>query len=99
MLLGVKPIENLAVIRFEDLLDKVRSYNPDADFELLRKAYVFSALEHKGQIRRSGEPYLVHPMEVSDILADMRLDAVCIAAGLLHDVIEDTLTTPEKIRE
>jgi GTP pyrophosphokinase len=87
------------MIRFEDLLDKVRAYSPDADLELLRKAYVFSALEHKGQIRRSGEPYLVHPLEVSDILADMRLDAVCIAAGLLHDVIEDTLTTPEKIRE
>jgi GTP pyrophosphokinase len=87
------------MIRFEDLLDKVRGYNPEADFELLRKAYVFSALEHKGQIRRSGEPYLVHPLEVSDILADMRLDAVCIAAGLLHDVLEDTLTTPEKIRE
>jgi GTP pyrophosphokinase len=87
------------VIRFEDLLDKVRGYSPDADLELLRKAYVFSALEHKGQIRHSGEPYLVHPLEVADILADMKLDAVCIAAGLLHDVVEDTLTTPEKIRE
>src|SRR6187401_3227120 len=87
------------MIRFEDLLDKVRGYSPDADLELLRKAYVFSALEHKGQIRHSGEPYLVHPMEVADILADMKLDAVCIAAGLLHDVVEDTLTTPEKIRE
>jgi len=87
------------VIRFEDLLDKVRGYSPDADLELLRKAYVFSALEHKGQIRHSGEPYLVHPMEVADILADMKLDAVCIAAGLLHDVVEDTLTTPDKIRE
>ena len=87
------------MIRFEDLLDKVRGYSPDADLELLRKAYVFSALEHKGQIRHSGEPYLVHPLEVSDILADMKLDAVCIAAGLLHDVVEDTLTTPEKIRD
>src|SRR6187401_3729357 len=87
------------MIRFEDLLDKVRGYSPDADLELLRKAYVFSALEHKGQIRHSGEPYLVHPMEVADILADMKLDAVCIAAGLLHDVVEDTLTTPDKIRE
>lgn len=87
------------MIRFEDLLDKVRGYSPDADLELLRRAYVFSALEHKGQIRHSGEPYLVHPLEVSDILADMKLDAVCIAAGLLHDVVEDTLTTPEKIRE
>src|SRR6187397_3088073 len=87
------------MIRFETLLEKVRSYNPEADVELLRRAYVFSALEHKGQIRHSGEPYLVHPMEVADILADMKLDAVCIAAGLLHDVIEDTLTTPDKIRE
>lgn len=86
------------MIRFEDLLDKVRGYSPDADVEFLRKAYVFSALAHKGQIRHSGEPYLVHPLEVSDILADMKLDAVCIAAGLLHDVVEDTLTTPEKIR-
>jgi GTP pyrophosphokinase len=87
------------MIRFEDLLDKVQGYNPDADLELLRKAYVFSALEHKGQIRHSGEPYLIHPLEVADILADMKLDAVCIASGLLHDVIEDTLTTAEKIRE
>src|SRR5919106_2806468 len=87
------------MIRFEDLLDRVQGYQPDADLELLRKAYVFSALEHKGQIRHSGEPYLVHPLEVADILADMKLDAVCIAAGLLHDVVEDTLTTPEKIRD
>ncbi len=87
------------MIRFEDLLDKVRGYSPDADLELLRRAYVFSALEHKGQVRHSGEPYLVHPLEVADILAEMKLDAVCIAAGLLHDVVEDTLTTPDKIRE
>jgi guanosine-3',5'-bis(diphosphate) 3'-pyrophosphohydrolase len=87
------------MIRFEDLLDKVRAYSPDADLELLRKAYVFSALMHKGQVRHSGEPYLIHPLEVADILADMKLDAVCISAGLLHDVVEDTLTTPDKIRE
>jgi len=87
------------MIRFEDLLDKVKGYSPDADLELLRKAYVFSALAHKGQIRHSGEPYLVHPLEVSDILADMKLDTVCISAGLLHDVVEDTLTTPDKIRQ
>jgi GTP pyrophosphokinase len=87
------------MIRFEDLLGKVRAYSPDADLELLRKAYVFSALEHKGQVRHSGEPYLVHPLEVSDILADQRLDVVCVAAGLLHDVVEDTLTTVERIRE
>ena len=87
------------MIRFEDLLEKVRGYSPDADLELLRRAYVFSALEHKGQVRHSGEPYLVHPLEVADILADMKLDVVCVASGLLHDVVEDTLTTIERIRE
>jgi GTP pyrophosphokinase len=87
------------MIRFEGLLDKVRSYSPDADVELLRRAYVFSALEHKGQVRHSGEPYLIHPLEVADLLADMKLDVVAVSAGLLHDVVEDTLTTPERIRE
>src|SRR5687767_11459119 len=87
------------MIRFETLLEKVRSYSPEADLELLRRAYVFSALEHKGQVRHSGEPYLVHPLEVADFLADMKLDVVAVAAGLLHDVVEDTLTTPERIDE
>ena len=87
------------MIRFENLLEKVRSYSSEADVELLRRAYVFSALEHKGQVRHSGEPYLVHPLEVADFLADMKLDAVAVAAGLLHDVVEDTLTTPERIAE
>jgi len=87
------------MIRFEDLVEKVRSYSPEADLELLRRAYVFSAFEHKGQVRHSGEPYMVHPLEVADFLADLRLDAVAVAAGLLHDVVEDTLTTIERIRE
>jgi guanosine-3',5'-bis(diphosphate) 3'-pyrophosphohydrolase len=87
------------MIRFEDLLEKVRAYAPDADVELLRRAYVFSAFEHKGQVRHSGEPYLIHPLAVADFLADMKLDAVAIAAGLLHDVVEDTLTTIERIGE
>src|SRR5213078_1170443 len=87
------------MIRFEDLLDKVKAYSPDADLELLRRAYVFSAFEHRGQVRRSGEPYLIHPLAVADFLADIKLDAVAIAAGLLHDVVEDTLTTIERIKE
>jgi GTP pyrophosphokinase len=87
------------MIRFEDLVEKVRAANPDADVELLRRAYVFSAMEHKGQVRHSGEPYLIHPLEVADILADMRLDPVAIACGLLHDVVEDTLTTIDRIQE
>src|SRR5499426_3689644 len=87
------------MIRFEDLIEKVRASNPDADAELLRRAYVFSAYEHKGQVRRSGEPYLVHPIEVADILADLRLDVVAVAAGLLHDIVEDTPNSIDKVRE
>src|SRR2546428_760217 len=87
------------MIRFEDLLEKVRAYSPDADVELLRRAYVFSAFEHREQVRHSGEPYLILPLAVADFLADMKLDAVAIAAGLLHDVVEDTLTTIERIQE
>src|ERR1700693_5604737 len=87
------------MIRFEYLLEKIRAYSPDTDVELLRKAYVFSACEHRGQVRPSGEPYLIHPLAVADFLADMKLDVVAIAAGLLHDVVEDTLTTIERIQE
>ena len=87
------------MIRFEDLVEKVRANNPDADIDLLRRAYVFSAFEHKGQVRHSGEPYLVHPLEVADQLADMKLDVVAIAAGLLHDIVEDTQTPIERIRD
>ena len=87
------------MIRFEDLVEKVRANNPEADIELLRRAYVFSAFEHKGQVRHSGEPYLVHPLEVADQLADMKLDVVAIAAGLLHDIVEDTQTPIERIAE
>src|SRR3954468_58168 len=87
------------MIRFEDLVEKVRASNPDADTELLRRAYVFSAFEHKGQVRHSGEPYLVHPLQVADLLADMKLDVVAIAVGLLHDIVEDTQTPIERIRE
>ncbi|HUX16856.1 MAG TPA: HD domain-containing protein, partial [Phycisphaerae bacterium] len=87
------------MIRFEDLVEKVRANAPEADVELLRRAYVFSAFEHKGQVRHSGEPYLVHPIEVAAILADMKLDTVAVAAGLLHDVVEDTLVSIERIRE
>ena len=85
------------MIRFEDILDRVEAYNPQSNLDLLRRAYVFSALEHKGQVRRSGEPYLVHPLHVAAILAEMKADDVSIVVGLLHDVLEDTLTSKQSI--
>ena len=87
------------VRRFEDIVERVQEYNPGADLDLLRKAYVFSAREHRHQKRRSGEPYLVHPLEVAYILADIHLDTASIIAGLLHDVVEDTLTTLDTVAE
>ena len=88
-----------AVPRFEDILEKVESYHPKVDEELLRRAYVVSAHAHRNQLRSSGEPYLVHPLNVAMILAEMRLDEVSIATGLLHDVLEDTDMTKERLKE
>ncbi|HEX8920153.1 MAG TPA: bifunctional (p)ppGpp synthetase/guanosine-3',5'-bis(diphosphate) 3'-pyrophosphohydrolase, partial [Pyrinomonadaceae bacterium] len=87
------------MIRIEDIVGKVSRNHPQADLDLLRRAYFFSAREHKGQMRASGEPYLVHPLEVANILADMRLDEVSVSTGLLHDVVEDTLVDLETIRK
>jgi GTP diphosphokinase / guanosine-3',5'-bis(diphosphate) 3'-diphosphatase len=87
------------MIRFETIVDKVRQNHPGADEELLRRAYLFSARQHRGQIRKSGEPYLVHPLEVANILAELKLDPVCVATGLLHDTVEDTETTIQDIEE
>ena len=85
------------MIRLNDILEKILSYNPAADLDVVRKAYVFSAKVHQGQVRLSGEPYLVHPMEVAAVLADLRLDVQTVATGLLHDTLEDTLTTFEEL--
>ena len=87
------------MIRISDIIDKVSEHNPDADIDIIDRAYIYSARVHDGQIRLSGEPYLSHPLEVAGILADMNLDSVSIAAGLLHDVIEDTHSTVEEIKE
>lgn len=83
--------------RFEDILELVQSYHADCDEVLLRRAYVFSAMAHKGQRRVSGEPYLVHPLEVARLLAEMHLDEVAIATGLLHDLLEDTWVSEEEL--
>jgi GTP pyrophosphokinase len=85
------------MIRITDILDTISEYNPDADLDIIDRAYVYSARVHEGQVRLSGEPYLSHPLEVAHILADMRLDVESIAAALLHDVIEDTPATKEDI--
>lgn len=87
------------MIRIEDIIKKVGANHPQADLDMLRRAYFFSAREHKGQTRASGEPYLVHPLEVANILAEMRLDEVSVATGLLHDVVEDTLVDAETIKQ
>ena len=85
------------MIRFEDVERKIERHHPDADLDLLRRAYIFSAMKHKDQVRASGEPYLVHPLSVAEILAEMRMDVETVSSGLLHDVIEDTLVSPEEI--
>jgi GTP diphosphokinase / guanosine-3',5'-bis(diphosphate) 3'-diphosphatase len=86
------------MIRIEDIIEKVENNRPNADVELIRRAYLFSAMHHRGQKRASGEPYLVHPLEVADLLADMRLDEKSVSTGLLHDVVEDTLVDLDTIR-
>ena len=86
------------MIRIEDIIDKVLSYNPNADVSLFRKAYIYAAKAHKGQLRLSGEPYLFHPLNVAFILAKMRLDVTSVICGLLHDTVEDTEVTLEDIK-
>ncbi|HYG68485.1 MAG TPA: RelA/SpoT family protein, partial [Anaeromyxobacteraceae bacterium] len=87
------------MLRLNDILDRVSTYHPDPDLDLIKKAYVYSAKVHTGQIRKSGEPYLIHPLEVAGILAELKLDEASIVTGLLHDTIEDTLATKEEIAE
>jgi GTP pyrophosphokinase len=87
------------MLRFNDVLERLTSYNPHADIELLKKAYVFSAKVHSGQLRLSGEPYLIHPLEVAGILTQLKLDVASVATGFLHDAVEDTLTTLKEVRQ
>jgi GTP diphosphokinase / guanosine-3',5'-bis(diphosphate) 3'-diphosphatase len=87
------------MLRLNDIIDKVQSYHPNADVDLIKKAYVYSAKAHQGQVRKSGEPYLIHPLEVSGLLADMKLDEFAICAGILHDTIEDTVATAAELEQ
>ncbi len=84
---------------YDDLITRVRKYHPSDDITLIEKAYRMAYDAHKEQLRKSGEPYIIHPLCVAIILADLEMDKETIAAGLLHDVVEDTIFTTEEIRE
>ena len=86
------------MIRPEFIIEELRGYMPDADFDMIWRAYAFAARGHKGQKRVSGEPYLSHPLAVAQILTQMKLGYVSITVALLHDVIEDSDTTYEEIK-
>jgi GTP pyrophosphokinase len=86
------------MIRFEDVERKIERHHPEADLDLLRRAYIYSAKAHKDQVRASGEPYLIHPLSVAGILADMKMDVATVSTGLLHDVVEDTLASISDIK-
>ena len=89
----------LTVTKFRELMRRMRENRPNDDVDLVRKAYDFSQKHHSGQKRASGEPYLVHPLEVALVLAEMKMDPMAIAAGLLHDSVEDTTVTIVDIRK
>ena len=87
------------MLRQYELVEKVRTYDPDADEGLINRAYVFSMKAHGSQVRASGDPYFSHPIEVAGILTDLKLDDQTIVTAILHDTIEDTLATPEEIEK
>lgn len=86
------------VTDIDQLLDRLRAYQPDADLDMVRKAYVFSAKAHEGQTRRSGEPYVKHPVAVAGVLTSLKTDVTAIVAGLLHDTLEDTVATADELQ-
>src|SRR5258708_13130869 len=85
------------MIRQFELVERVQSYDPDADEEMLNRAYVYGLKRHGNQLRASGDPYFSHPVEVAGILAEMKLDTSSIVTGLLHDTLEDTDATRDEI--
>ena len=96
---SARPLLDQAAIdrRFDQLLRQVQANRPTEDIGLIRRAWEFCVQHHKGQMRASGEPYIIHPLEVAEVLGEMKLDATAIAAGLLHDAVEDTPATSEQI--
>ena len=89
--------ENL--LTSKQVIERTQSYLQPQDVEMVEKAFLFAENAHKDQYRKSGEPYIIHPIQVAGILADLELDASTIAAGFLHDVVEDTDVTLQDIEE
>src|SRR4051794_18663196 len=89
----------LTLTKFRDLMKRMQDNRPQDDLSIIKKAYDYSLKHHEGQSRASGEPYLVHPLEVALVLAEMKMDPVAVAAGLLHDSVEDTSVTIVDIRK
>src|SRR5215213_2427974 len=85
------------VTDIDQLLGRLQSYQPDADLAIVRKAYEFSAKAHEGQKRRSGEPYVKHPVAVAGVLTSLKTDVSAVVAGLLHDTLEDTVATADEL--
>ncbi|MBC7753705.1 MAG: bifunctional (p)ppGpp synthetase/guanosine-3',5'-bis(diphosphate) 3'-pyrophosphohydrolase, partial [Moraxellaceae bacterium] len=90
------PLKTLKTV--DELVEKIRAYYPQVPSQVIEKAYAFSQKAHEGQMRRSGEPYITHPLSVAGILADLKLDLDTILTGLLHDTVEDTSVTLEDIK-
>ena len=87
------------MMRLNDILSKVQGYHPAANIDLIQKSYEFAAKAHDGQLRRSGDPYVVHPLGVAATIADLKLDVPSVCAGLLHDCVEDTSATVDQLGE
>ena len=87
------------MVRFNDIVEEMLRYNPQADVDMLERAYVLSAKAHKGTVRLSGEPYLIHPLEVAYVLSKMNLDVQSVASGLLHDTLEDSYLVKEELEQ
>src|SRR5205085_7657648 len=88
----------LTATKFRELMRNLHEARPNDDLQLIQKAYDYSQRLHAGQLRASGDPYLVHPLEVALVLAEMKMDTTSVAAGLLHDSVEDTTITIEEIK-
>ena len=86
-------------VLYNELIASVKKYHPSADISMIEKAYTIARNAHEGQVRKSGEPYIIHPLCVAIILADLELDKETIVAGILHDVVEDTVMSNEEIRK